>query len=245
MKLDKKINIALVATIVIAVVAFCYVLYSSNFLGAKQTVVNHTRKSLTVSKVTNVTSIKNTVTNNDYADKGWQKIGMIAIPDLGILLPIYNQPYNQDALKVGAQELTNSDPSATSNLRIGNFTLVAHNYNDGHTMFSALQQNANQDAPYLINGQRGNNDWLDGKKIYVAGESGIYEYIITGQSTVSENNTSILNGNQNQIQIITCLFPSDHNRIVTRGKPVAKYMWDSAPADVVSLFDTQNNKINF
>ena len=42
----------------------------------------------------------------------WEKQGTIAIPKLGILLPIYNQPYNAQALAQGAQQLPTQSGSS-------------------------------------------------------------------------------------------------------------------------------------
>ena len=174
------------------------------------------------------------------------RVGTVAVPDLGILLPIYNKPYDEQALLVGAQQLEAKGKDADqATIGKGNFLLVAHNYTDGKKMFSPLQQNIGLNAPYLVNRHAQDNHWLDGKKIYLANDKGLYEYTIDVQRTIPGYKTDIQNNTDKpEINVITCLEPDDSWRIDTHGNLSQKWSWDQAPSDIVSYFDLSKQQFN-
>ena len=119
-----------------------YYIYSANLFNSTQAVASSSRKPLVVSdsEVTDshVETIHQDAIKNDQANLN--RVGTVAIPDLGILLPIYNKPYDEQALLVGAQQLEAKGKDADqATIGKGNFLLVAHNYTDGKKMFSPLQ----------------------------------------------------------------------------------------------------------
>lgn len=122
----------------------------------------------------------------------------------------------------------------------GNYGLAAHNFNDGVTGFSGLQQVINQNAPYISNGQLKGSSWLNGTSVLLANNKGLYQYEITGQDTVKNTDVSVLDPTKNaQLTIISCLFPSTQYRIITHADLKHTYTWENAPQSVVSRFNLQ------
>lgn len=199
------------------------------------TVTSDKRNNSTI----NISNIKRSVMVKDL--QGANKLGVIAMPYLGIYLPIYDKPYDQYALEKGANRLKPVDQNVlTANIWSGNLMLVAHNYTDGTTMFSALQQNTGQVEPYIIDGNVQKNYWLKGRDAYVATEDFVCKYTIEYQKVVSEYDISIRKDTPNPIiQIITCLEPRDDMRIITVGNLTKKYTWDEIPLDVAKYFDNE------
>lgn len=187
------------------------------------------------------------ISAQDQSAKGLTKQGFVAIPKLSILLPIYDNAYSAVALNVGANTAQKGTPVPT--MGQGNYTLAAHNWDNGYTAFSALQQKLNQNAPYYQNGQAGNSSWLNGQSIYLANGDGVFTYQITGQVGVDENDGSVLNPDDRdddkaKITIITCLFPDTTKRIITNAKFMKFESWADASNDEVGYFDTKKQKIN-
>lgn len=225
-----------------------YYIYSANLFNSTQAVASSSRKPLVVSdsEVTDshVETIHQEAIKNDQANLN--RVGTVAVPDLGILLPIYNKPYDEQALLVGAQQLDAKGKDADqATIGKGNFLLVAHNYTDGKKMFSPLQQNMGLNAPYLVNRHAQDNHWLDGKKIYLANDKGLYEYTIDVQHTIPEYRTDIQNNTDKpEINVITCLEPDDSWRIDTHGNLSQKWSWDQAPSDIINYFDLNKQQFN-
>lgn len=225
-----------------------YYIYSANLFNSTQAVASSSHKPLVVSdsKVpdSHVETIHQEAIKNDQANLN--RVGTVAVPDLGILLPIYNKPYDEQALLVGAQQLEAKGKDADqATIGKGNFLLVAHNYTDGKKMFSPLQQNIGLNAPYLVNRHAQDNHWLDGKKIYLANDKGLYEYTIDVQRTIPGYKTDIQNNTDKpEINVITCLEPDDSWRIDTHGNLSQKWSWDQAPSNIVSYFDLSKQQFN-
>lgn len=183
------------------------------------------------------------------AVKGLDKQGFISIPSRNILLPVYNDAYSDKGLNAGANYANKSviDPTGEHKpiMGEGNYGLAAHNFNDGQTGFSGLQQYTNHDSPYLQNGHLKGSDWLNGQKILLANAHGIYDYRITGQTLVTNKKISVLNPTQTaQVTIISCLFPSTDYRIITHGKLKNIYTWDNAPRKLVNEFNLKEKNTN-
>lgn len=183
----------------------------------------------------------------DQTANSLTKQGFVAIPKLSILLPIYDNAYSAKALNLGANTAQKGTPVPT--MGQGNYTLAAHNWDNGYTAFSALQQKLKQNAPYYANGQFGSSDWLNGQTIYLANGDGVFRYQITGQDGVSQDDVSVLNPNARdedkaKLTIVTCLFPDTTKRIITNAKFVGFDDWADASNAEVSYFDTKSQKIN-
>lgn len=180
---------------------------------------------------------------------GLKKQGFVSVPAVGILEPIFNDAYSERGLQAGANYANRSqvDPTGKQVPVMGqeNYGLASHNFDDGLTGFSGLQQNYQNDAPYLVNGQHRTNNWLNHKAIYLSNKDGIYEYRINQQRLVKANDVSVLDPTQRaQVTIITCLFPSTSYRIITTGYLKKEYTWAKAPNRIVSYFDLTKQKTN-
>lgn len=247
-RVNNWVNTLILFSALITMATGIYWAYSSNVYGIKQTAINKNRVPLFSKSMVSRQQIVNEVTSNKFANKDWHRHGTIVIPSLQIALPIYDQPYNQDALKIGAQQINpeNGQHQAVDTaMGNGNLILVAHNYNDSKTMFSALQQNINQNKPYLVNGSLGNNNWLNGRHVYTANDSGIYDYVIDSQNAIYKTDLSVVGDHhKNELNIITCLYPADNNRIATHAYLNRHWNWQEAPRKLVSYFDNKANPYN-
>lgn len=187
------------------------------------------------------------VMKDDQKGANLNKQGFVAMPSLSILMPVYDNAYSLAALDLGANTANKGTPVPT--MGEGNYTLAAHNWDNGYTGFSAMQQHINQDAPYLVDGKMGGSDWLNGKQIYLANAKGIYTYTVKNQTTVDQNDVSVLDvdarlNNKAKLTIITCLFPNTDYRIITNAQYTDFDSWQSAPSKLVSQFDTSKHKTN-
>ncbi|WP_029510372.1 class A sortase [Leuconostoc lactis] len=183
------------------------------------------------------------------AQKGLEKRGFVAIPSRFILLPIYNDAYSNKGLDAGANYANRSavDPLGTQKpiMGQGNYGLAGHNFNDGQSGFSALQESNNHDWPYIQNGQLKGSNWLNGEPVILANASGLFVYDITGQTTVNKNDIAVLNPTQAPtLTIISCLFPSTQYRIITHAALKTHYTWQKAPQDLVDLFNLRTQRTN-
>lgn len=183
------------------------------------------------------------------AQKGLEKQGFVAIPSRFILLPIYNDAYSNKGLNAGANYANRSavDPLGTQKpvMGQGNYGLAGHNFNDGQSGFSALQESNNHDWPYIQNGQLKGSHWLNGEPVILANETGLFVYTITGQTTVNKNQISVLNPTDKpELTIISCLFPSTQYRIITHATLKTHYIWQSAPQHLVALFNLRTQRTN-
>src|SRR5699024_1421536 len=180
---------------------------------------------------------------------GLKKQGFVSVPTVGILEPVFNDAYSEKGLQAGANYANRSCEDPTGQkipvMGQGNYGLASHNFDDGLTGFSGLQQNYQDDEPYLVNGRRQTNDWLNHKAIYLANDDGIYEYRIKQQRLAKSDDVRVLDETkQPQVTIITCLFPSTSYRIITTGYFKHSYSWKKAPNQVMQYFDLTKQKTN-
>lgn len=178
-----------------------------------------------------------------------KKQGFISIPVVGILEPIFNDAYSEKGLQAGANYANRSQVDPTGKqvpvMGQGNYGLASHNFDDGLTGFSGLQQNYQNDSPYLVDGRRQKSNWLNKQAIYLANSDGIFEYRIKQQRLVKADDVSVLDPSQKaQVTIITCLFPSTAYRITTIGQLKKSYTWDKAPGHIINYFDLTKQKTN-
>ncbi|MCK8605666.1 class A sortase [Leuconostoc citreum] len=183
------------------------------------------------------------------AVSGLEKQGFVSIPSQNILLPIYNDAYSDKGLNAGADYANKSefDPSGDKKpvMGQGNYGIAAHNFNDGQTGFSSLQQETNHDFPYLNQGQLKGSNWLNGQTVLLANAQGIYDYRITGQTLVAPETVSVLNPTDDtKVTIISCLFPSTNYRIITHATLKRTYTWDNAPQHLAREFNLKVKNTN-
>lgn len=178
-----------------------------------------------------------------------KKQGFVSIPVVGILEPIFNDAYSEKGLQAGANYANRSQVDPTGKqvpvMGQGNYGLASHNFDDGLTGFSGLQQNYQNDSPYLVDGRRQKSNWLNKQAIYLANSDGIFEYRIKQQRLVKADDVSVLDPSQKaQVTIITCLFPSTAYRITTIGQLKKSYTWAKAPDSIINYFDLTKQKTN-
>lgn len=229
-------------------------LYQKNVAGIKTVILKpiHEQERKTANKkasedTTSRALIRKMVMRN--ATKNFEKQGFVSIPSTNILLPIYNDAYSDEGLNLGANYANKSekDPEGKQKpvMGQGNYGLAAHNFNDGQTGFSALQQTTNNDSPYLQDGKVRGSSWLNGKSVLLANSKGIYRYEITSQNTVESTEVSVLNPTKKaQLTIISCLFPSTAYRIITHAELKKTYTWRNAPEKLVSEFNLKVRNTN-
>lgn len=115
-------------------------------------------------------SIVERLMKQTHANEGLTKQGFVSMPTVGILQPIFDNSYTNVGLNAGANYTNRSevDPDGKNKLKmgVGNYGLASHNFNDGITGFSVLQEKLNDDAPYLQDGQLKGSDWLNGQHVY-------------------------------------------------------------------------------
>ncbi|MCO0831650.1 class A sortase [Fructobacillus sp. W13] len=193
--------------------------------------------------------IADAVSREDQKGLGLNKQGYVAMPKLSILMPIYDNAFSKVALDKGAN--TSQDKGqAVPVMGQGNYTLAAHNWDNGYTGFSALQEKLKQNAPYEdAAGHLGTSSWLNGEYIYLANKNGIYRYKIVGQSTVDQDDGTVLSpderiNNKAKLTIVTCLFPDTTKRIITSAEYTDYHSWDKAKSAEVALFDLKKQKTN-
>lgn len=180
---------------------------------------------------------------------GLVKQGMVSIPSVKILLPIYNDAYSEKGLSYGAAYANRSHQDPTGHIipkfGRGNYGLAAHNFNDGQTGFSALQEKSNNNLPYLNGSEYGHSSWLNNQYVYLANGEAIYQYEIVDQYGVSANDTTSLSETKDRrLTIISCLFPNIENRIITVAILVRTYSWNTAPDSYVNLFNLKMQNTN-
>lgn len=239
----------LVTALVLSCLSGGYLLYSQNIFGIRgqqaratqiRRVVPLTHKRRTV---LNYERIRHQVMRPTHHKEGLSKQGFVSIPAVGILLPIFNQAYSRAGLAAGADYIAVKDQTPT--MGQGNYALAAHNYDDGRTGFSPLQQYLNKNEPYLVDGKAQEDHWLDQQFIYLANDSGIYAYQIVKQFIVGMDNVHVLEDSEKPtVMIITCLYPNDFYRIVTVGNIKATYTWQNVPDTILNYFDLQVQSTN-
>lgn len=240
----------------VSLLAVGYIGYQQNWLDVQALFIRHQQKVgyQRAQRTTQLSQrkrqqIRRQIMRQTQKSQGLTKQGFVSVPQVGILQPIFNDAYSQRGLAAGANYANRSavDPAGKQVPKMGrsNYGLASHNFYDGKTGFSPLQQHLKKDAPYIIDGKIHENKWLNGEKIYLANGSGIYEYRITGQRVVTPDDVKVLNPTKKaRVTIITCLYPSTQYRIITVGVINKRYHWYTAPAKVVSFFDLTKQKTN-
>ena len=239
--------------LIIILCSISYICYQQNWLGVHNKIVQEIRSHKVVVDDSRKVSLidRNKIRQRLMRETqmGLKKQGFVSIPVVGILEPIFNDAYSEKGLQAGANYANRNriDPTGKQVpiMGQGNYGLASHNFDDGLTGFSGLQQNYQDDSPYLVNGQAQNNNWLNNQEIYLANSKGIYEYRIKQQRIVKADDISLLDPSQTaQVTIITCLFPSTAYRIITIGQLKKSYTWAKAPGHIINYFDLTKQKTN-
>ena len=250
--MSNKIRYALSGAIIAGAVGT--VGYQSNWFSSRNAVTKYATAHTTVVSNKHLSSqkreaIASLIMKQTHASEGLTKQGFVSVPTVGILQPIFDNAYSNKGLNAGANYANRSavDPTGQNKpvMGDGNYGLASHNFNDGKTGFSALQENLNNDAPYLVNGELKGSNWLNGQSVYLANDDNVFEYRITGQDLVRKDTTEVLNPTSYaKTTIISCLFPSTEYRIITNATLKNKWSWETVPDKVATYFDLAVQKTN-
>lgn len=150
-------------------------------------------------------------------------IGGIAIPDLGMNLPIFKGMID-DALYYGAGTL---DPN--QEMGKGNYALASHHVfglkRDSEMLFSPLDRAEN------------------GQRIYITDKQKVYVYEIDTIQRVNPDNTDVLNirpSGEPIITLITCTDLEATQRIIVQGKLINTLEWETSPTEQEYFARTYN-----
>lgn len=251
--MNKRKQLYAVLSVLIAALSVTLMMLSQSFLTGPTVVKNKTHHIYHEVAVRNHISIAERKLISKMvmynSSDGLVKQGMVSIPSVKIFLPIYNDAYSEKGLSYGASYANRSQQDPTGHIipkfGRGNYGLAAHNFNDGETGFSALQEKSNNNLPYLNGSKYGHSSWLNNQYVYLANGEDIYQYKIIDQYGASANDTSSLNETKDRrLTIISCLFPNIDNRIITVAILVKAYSWNTAPDSYVNLFNLKIQSTN-
>lgn len=155
-------------------------------------------------------------------------IGGIAIPDVGINLPIFKGLGNVE-LSYGAGTMKEKQVMGGQN----NYALASHHVfgitGSSKMLFSPLE-NAKV-----------------GMKIYLTDKTNIYSYVISEVFSVTPNRSDVLNDNSGQAEVtlVTCTDQQATGRIVVKGNLESSVAYDQASDDIHKAFAYSYNQMTF
>ena len=152
-------------------------------------------------------------------------IGGIAIPDLGINLPIFRGVGNTSLL-YGAGTMKPEQVMGQ-----GNYTLAGHNMTGFSSDLSIL-------FTPLTHAK-------DGMTIYITDKNNIYQYKITKINVVTPDHVEVLNDtpDKTEITLVTCADVEATHRIIVHGIFENKTPFTKATDSMVSAFSKRYNQI--
>ncbi|MGY3735499.1 class A sortase [Lactococcus taiwanensis] len=152
-------------------------------------------------------------------------IGGVAIPDLGINLPIFKGVGNTSLL-YGAGTMKEDQVMGQ-----GNYTLAGHNMtgftSDLSILFTPLEKAKN------------------GMMIYVTDKNNVYAYKIDKINVVTPEHVEVLDDtpNQKEITLVTCADAEATHRIIVHGTYVSTTAFSKASSSVTQAFEKKYNQI--
>jgi len=155
-------------------------------------------------------------------------IGGIAIPDVGINLPIFKGLGNVE-LSYGAGTMKEEQVMGGQN----NYALASHHVfgitGSSKMLFSPLE-NAKV-----------------GMKIYLTDKTNIYTYVISEVFSVTPDRSDVLNDNSGQAEVtlVTCTDQQATGRIVVKGNLESSVAYDQASDDIHKAFAYSYNQMKF
>jgi sortase A len=160
------------------------------------------------------------VLNAQLSNQEYPAIGIMSVPDLGIVLPVF-QGVSDDNMLYGAATLKDNQTMGQ-----GNYALASHHitgfygYDASQLLFTPLEK-----------AQKG-------QKIYLTDKRKVYEYEIISTLVTDILKLSMLqnHGGEKEITLITCQSYESPNRIVVQGKLIGEAKFDKETAP---LFNQQ------
>ena len=154
-------------------------------------------------------------------------IGGIAIPEVGINLPIFKGLGNTE-LMYGAGTMKEDQLMGGEN----NYALASHHVfginGSSQMLFSPLTKAK------------------DGMKIYLTDKEMIYTYIIDRVESVSPDHIEVLNDSPgtSEVTLVTCTDAEATNRIIVHGTLETSVSFKQASAEIKQAFNTSYNQIS-
>ncbi|GFH40871.1 class A sortase [Pseudolactococcus insecticola] len=165
------------------------------------------------------------VIKNQWNAQDLPVIGGIAIPDLGINLPIFRGVGNAE-LTYGAGTMKEDEVMGQ-----GNYALASHHV-------SALTG-----APQLLFTplERAENNMT----IYITNKTTIYQYKITNIKVVTPEHVEVIadHPGKKEITLVTCADLEATHRIIVLGEYVKEFKFDTASDTVKKAFEVKYNQI--
>lgn len=152
------------------------------------------------------------------SSEGFNLTGYVAVPSVGINLPIFNGFYNNH-LFFGAGT---GKPNQV--LGKGNYVLASHYSDRADLLFTPLEHASINDS------------------IYVTDKNHIYEYKIIDKLRVSEHRGDLMEDVEDEtlITLITCSDIHGNARIVVRGEFQTAWSFDEAPDHAKQSFNVRS-----
>lgn len=153
-------------------------------------------------------------------------IGGIAVPDVGINLPIFKGLGNTE-LSYGAGTMKENQVMGGEN----NYALASHHV-FGLTGSSKMLFSPLEDAKV-------------GMKIYLTDKSTIYTYVITEIETVTPDRLDVIDDvpGKSQVTLVTCTDQEATERIIVQGELEASVAYSEASDDILEAFEYSYNQI--
>lgn len=152
-------------------------------------------------------------------------VGGIAIPDLGVNLPIFKGLSNV-ALMYGAGTMKENQVMGQ-----GNYSLASHHIfgiaGASETLFSPLYKAT------------------PGMKIYITDKEMIYTYVIKTVESLEPERVDVIDDypGKNEITLVTCEDAEATMRTVVRGELESSMAFDGAPQEILAYFGKSYNQI--
>ncbi|QPS71490.1 class A sortase [Lactococcus garvieae] len=165
------------------------------------------------------------VLRNQMNRQSMPVIGGIAIPEVGINLPIFRGLANEN-LAFGAGTMKENQVMGQ-----GNYALASHNVtgfsSDVSLLFTPLERAKK------------------GMVIYITDKNNVYQYRINEVSVVSPDHSEVIDDTpgKTEITLVTCADPGAVNRIIVHGLFEKKVPFNDADADMKAAFDRNYNQI--
>lgn len=153
-------------------------------------------------------------------------IGGIAIPEVGVNLPIFKGLGNVE-LSYGAGTMKEEQVMGGMN----NYALASHHVfgltGSSNMLFSPLERAR------------------VGMKIYLTNKETVYTYVITGVESVTPDRSDVINDvyNQSTVTLVTCTDADATERIIVYGSLESSVAYDDAPKEVEQAFNVSYNQI--
>lgn len=154
-------------------------------------------------------------------------IGGIAIPEVGINLPIFKGLGNVELI-YGAGTMKEDQVMGGEN----NYSLASHHIfgmtGSSQMLFSPLERAQN------------------GMAIYLTDKEKIYEYTIREVSTVAPERVDVIYDTPGlkEITLVTCTDLEATERIIVKGQLKTEYDFDNAPVEVLNAFSHSYNQVS-